>query len=90
MLNQDMFPVQRTLPHLEEVYERGPTSPYPLFRGAALAVVKNPFAGRYEPVWVNDASRRDPGYVALRDFRSPFGAGRRPSGRRGGGEDGLP
>lgn len=48
MQNQDMFPVQRTLLHIEEIYhEGGPRTRSPLLRGAALAVVKNPFAGRY-------------------------------------------
>ena len=35
---------------VEEIYhEGGPVPDTPLLRGAALAVVSNPFAGRYEP-----------------------------------------
>lgn len=35
---------------VEEIYhEGGPVTDTPLLRGAALAVVGNPFAGRYEP-----------------------------------------
>lgn len=35
---------------IEEIYhEGGPLVEVPLLRGAALAVIENPFAGRYEP-----------------------------------------
>ena len=35
---------------VEEIYhEGGPVTDTPLLRGAALAVIRNPFAGRYEP-----------------------------------------
>lgn len=35
---------------VEEIYhEGGPVADTPLLRGAALAVIANPFAGRYEP-----------------------------------------
>lgn len=35
---------------VEEIYhEGGPVADTPLLRGAALAVITNPFAGRYEP-----------------------------------------
>lgn len=35
---------------VEEIYhEGGPVAKVPLMRGAALAVIANPFAGRYEP-----------------------------------------
>ena len=40
--------VRKTLIHLEEIFhEGGPRGAKPLNRGAALAVVANPFAGRY-------------------------------------------
>ena len=35
---------------IEEIYhEGGPVVEVPLIRAAALAVIRNPFAGRYEP-----------------------------------------
>ncbi len=41
---------RKRLTIIEEVYhEGGPVGPQPLLRGAALAVIQNPFAGRYEP-----------------------------------------
>jgi hypothetical protein len=45
------FPDIRSLLTLvEEVrHERGPRPPIPLLRGLAAAVIRNPFAGRYEP-----------------------------------------
>lgn len=50
MPDQDLFPVRRTLLQLEEIHhEGGPPPATPLLRGAALAVVGNPFAGRFEP-----------------------------------------
>jgi Amino acid synthesis len=46
--DQDIFPVQRIVLYTEEIHhEGGPAPAAPLLRGAALAVVKNPFAGRY-------------------------------------------
>lgn len=45
-----MFDVRRVLTRVEEIrHEFGPVAARPLRRGAALAVVRNPFAGRYEP-----------------------------------------
>ncbi len=42
--------VRKRLLVIEEVFhERGPVQTEPLKRGAALAVVANPFSGRYEP-----------------------------------------
>ena len=50
MQNQELFPVQRTVLQVEEIYhEGGPSARSPLLKGAALAVAKNPFAGRYVP-----------------------------------------
>jgi hypothetical protein len=45
----DRFPVRRQVLCVEEVYhEGGPRPDRPLRRAAILAVVENPFAGRYE------------------------------------------
>jgi len=42
--------VRKKLTTLEETFhEGGPTAPTPLRRAAALAVIQNPFAGRYVP-----------------------------------------
>lgn len=42
--------VRKKLLIVEEIFhEGGPVSASPLLRGAALAVARNPFAGRYEP-----------------------------------------
>lgn len=42
--------VRKRLIAIEEIFhEGGPVAAVPLRRGAALAVVRNPFAGRYEP-----------------------------------------
>jgi hypothetical protein len=44
------FPVRRSALVVEEIHhEGGPVAARPLRRAAALAVVGNPFAGRYEP-----------------------------------------
>ncbi len=44
------FPVRRHVLRIEEVFhEGGPPPQDPLLKGAILAVVQNPFAGRYEP-----------------------------------------
>jgi hypothetical protein len=44
------FPVRRIRLVLEEIrHEGGPAPATPLRRGAAMALVGNPFAGRYEP-----------------------------------------
>ena len=44
------FTLRKTLVFVEEIFhENGPTPDNPRLRGAAMAVVKNPFAGRYEP-----------------------------------------
>jgi hypothetical protein len=43
-----MIDLQRIFTHTEEIrHEFGPPPPVPLKRGAAVAVIKNPFAGRY-------------------------------------------
>ena len=50
MQNQEPFSVQRTLLQIEEIHhEGGPRPRSPQLKGAALAVVRNPFAGRYVP-----------------------------------------
>lgn len=50
MSHAELFPVRRYLLQTEEIHhEGGPLPERPLLRGAAMAVVENPFAGRYEP-----------------------------------------
>jgi len=45
-----MIELRRVLTHVEEIFhEFGPVAAKPLRRGAAAAVLRNPFAGRYEP-----------------------------------------
>lgn len=45
-----MLKIRKTMVVVEEIHhEGGPVAETPLLRGAALAVVKNPYAGRYEP-----------------------------------------
>jgi hypothetical protein len=45
-----MFPVHRTFLQLEEIrHDGGPAPERPLLRGAAMALVGNPLADRYEP-----------------------------------------
>jgi Amino acid synthesis len=40
--------IRKTLIAVEEIFhEGGPAAPHPLKRGIALAVIRNPFAGRY-------------------------------------------
>jgi hypothetical protein len=40
--------IRKTLISIEEIFhEGGPAGPHPLKRGIALAVIRNPFAGRY-------------------------------------------
>jgi hypothetical protein len=40
--------IRKTLISIEEIFhEGGPPGPHPLKRGIALAVIRNPFAGRY-------------------------------------------
>ena len=40
--------IRKTLISVEEIFhEGGPAGPHPLKRGIALAVIRNPFAGRY-------------------------------------------
>ncbi len=40
--------IRKTLNSIEEIFhEGGPAGPHPLKRGIALAVIRNPFAGRY-------------------------------------------
>ncbi|GMG84122.1 amino acid synthesis family protein [Paralimibaculum aggregatum] len=50
--------IRKTLVQVEEIFhEGGPRAETPLLRGAILSVVKNPFAGRYEPdiqPWMED------------------------------------
>ena len=42
--------IRKTLISVEEIFhEGGPVAAQPLKRGVALAVIRNPFAGRYEP-----------------------------------------
>ena len=44
------FGVRKMVVQLEEIrHEGGPVAAVPRVRGAVVAVVKNPFAGRYEP-----------------------------------------
>lgn len=43
--------VRKTVFSVEEIFhEGGPIADQPLLRGAAMAIIKNPFAGRYEPI----------------------------------------
>jgi hypothetical protein len=45
-----MIDVLRTFTHVETIHhEFGPPPDVPLKRGAVVAVIRNPFAGRYEP-----------------------------------------
>ncbi|MEO8281583.1 MAG: amino acid synthesis family protein [Ideonella sp.] len=45
-----MIQIRRVFTHVEEIYhEFGPVADIPLRRGAIAAVLRNPFAGRYEP-----------------------------------------
>ncbi len=49
MAKTDIMP-RKTWTTIEEVYhEGGPAAATPLMRGAIMAVIENPFAGRYEP-----------------------------------------
>ncbi len=49
-MGAEAFPVRRRALVVEEIHhEGGPVAARPLRRAAALAVVANPFAGRYEP-----------------------------------------
>lgn len=42
--------IRKTLISVEEIFhEGGPVAARPLLRGLALAVIRNPFAGRFEP-----------------------------------------
>lgn len=44
-----MIDIRRVFTHVEEIYhEFGPAPAIPLRRGAAVAVIRNPFAGRFE------------------------------------------
>ena len=44
------FPVRKIITLVEEIlHEGGATPATPRLRGVVIAVVKNPFAGRYEP-----------------------------------------
>lgn len=44
------FPLRKLVLQIEEIaHDGGPAPATPRLRGAVLAVVKNPFAGRYEP-----------------------------------------
>ncbi|CAM5493781.1 Amino acid synthesis protein OS=Eoetvoesiella caeni OX=645616 GN=DFR37_102544 PE=4 SV=1 [Eoetvoesiella caeni] len=46
----DLIEVRNVLTQVETIYhEFGPQGPRPLIRGAVAAVLKNPYAGRYEP-----------------------------------------
>lgn len=50
MPDNPMFTIRHEVLVVEEIYhEGGPVPDRPLRRAAALAVVNNPFAGRYEP-----------------------------------------
>jgi len=45
-----MIEIRRILTHVEDIHhEFGPVAAQPLRRGAIAAVLRNPFAGRYEP-----------------------------------------
>jgi hypothetical protein len=45
-----MTAIRRVLTHVEEIFhEFGPPPAQPLRRGAGIAVIENPFAGRFEP-----------------------------------------
>jgi Amino acid synthesis len=45
-----MTAIRRVLTHVEDIFhEFGPPPAQPLRRGAAIAVIENPFAGRFEP-----------------------------------------
>jgi len=45
-----MIHIRRLFVHIEEIaHEFGPPAATPLRRGAAVAVIENPFAGRFEP-----------------------------------------
>jgi hypothetical protein len=45
-----MIELRRVFTHVEEIYhEFGPIAAQPLRRGAAVALIRNPYAGRYEP-----------------------------------------
>tara|TARA_R100000789_G_scaffold6002_7_gene10154 strand:+ start:4564 stop:5151 length:588 start_codon:yes stop_codon:yes gene_type:complete len=49
-MQMSMLKIRKTMVVVEEIHhEGGPVADTPLLRGAALAVVKNPYAGRYEP-----------------------------------------
>ena len=43
------FPLRRITLQIEEIHHEGGTATVPRLRGAILAVVKNPFVGRFEP-----------------------------------------
>ena len=44
------YDIRKTQVSIEEIWhERGPRRARPLLIGAALAVINNPYAGRYEP-----------------------------------------
>lgn len=44
------FDIRKTKVSVERIFhDRGPRPPSPLLVGCALAVIRNPFAGRYEP-----------------------------------------
>jgi hypothetical protein len=45
-----MIELRRLYTHVEDIHhEFGPSSAQPLRRGAVVGVIRNPFAGRYEP-----------------------------------------
>ena len=45
-----MIEIRRVFTHVEDIHhEFGPSAPTPLRRGAIAAVLRNPYAGRYEP-----------------------------------------
>ena len=44
-----MSKLNATAYSIEEVHEGGPVPETPLRRAAALAIIDNPFAGRFEP-----------------------------------------
>ena len=44
------YDIRKTQVSIEEIWhERGPRRAQPLLVGTALAVISNPYAGRYEP-----------------------------------------
>lgn len=61
-----MIDVLRTFTHVETIHhEFGPPPDAPLKRGAVVAVIRNPFAGRYEPELLPFMEQLNPLGVAM-------------------------